>query len=113
VNPAFMPELERAVSRALDDAGEEIRTKAQANARWSRTIPPNIIKEPVRIDAGSPTVVVRLRREGFKGQFFEGGTKPRYQRKTGRFTGRAPARPFMGPARDEVVRKGLDLHRYL
>lgn len=114
-NPSFIPqELHPATVRAIDDLTAQIRGDAARNASWSQTIPPNVQTEPARVDARGPFGVVKLGRAGFKGNFFEPpqGTKARFTKK-GAYRGKGPGRPFIKPAVDRGIARGLDINRYL
>lgn len=113
-NPEFEVILDRQLLMAVEDAARFGVSRARAHARFSQSIPPAITVVASGIDHEGPHVSVGLKRSGFKGQFFEGGTKERFATKRkGKpltkpaFRGSVDARPFMKPARDETERRGL------
>jgi hypothetical protein len=112
-NPAFRPQLEAAVMRAMADTVRQTQQDAE------RALTPVAIRDkaPVVTEAprkqanGDITGVVKYGRG--LGPIFERGTKQRRNRRganRGRIT---TANHAMEKARDEAVRRGLDLSRYL
>lgn len=138
-NPAFRPAFDRAVAMAITSKAVEVQRYARSNAVGiSGHIPPNIDLTPAStvkgtsmvvsgasastVTTSSATAVVRLRRSpdkrGFIGNFFEGGTVPRFTKGNGFFAvsayrGVGPMRPFMQPALELAMRTPIPIERYL
>lgn len=120
-NPNFMPELERAVMRELDDVREEVyqdvrRGLSPASITDQASIKTTPAKRTGRLEVG---VWVSYGRG--LGPIFEGGTKQRFTKGRGR-KGKygsgvnrgqiTTANHAMRTARDNAIRRGLSL-RYL
>lgn len=117
LNPAFFPEMEKALMRGLDDVGEEIRDEAKGNiASFSSSASRAIRKDPAR-GGSKPSVKVRMGKG--LGPIFEFSKEQNRQLKgKGKFPagtnrGVMQRREFFHRAVDKVVSKGLDLRRYL
>lgn len=121
-NPAFMPELERAVTRAMDDLREEMYQDVKRN------ISPAAVESKVTVRT-TPAKKVSANQIGVfvgygkgLGPIFEGGTQQRTtkgkgrKRKYGAGINRGAittANHAMSNARESALRRGLDLRRYL
>jgi hypothetical protein len=112
-NPAFRPHLERAVMQAMAD------TIRQTQDDVERALTPVAIRDkapvvtegPQREANGDVSGVVKYGRG--LGPIFERGTKQRRTRR-GANRGRiSTANNAMEKARNEAIRRGLDLSRYL
>jgi hypothetical protein len=112
-NPAFGPQLERAISSAMADLARETSAEAQRNLAPSTIRSKvSIETEPPRREAGGEISAVVKYGRGL-GPIFEGGTKQRFTRKGAARGAIATANRAMQRARDAAVRRGLDLTRYL
>jgi hypothetical protein len=104
-NPDFLPYVEVALGRSLTEMVGEIAVRARARSH-SRRVAASIGIEPAGMTIGGPIVATCFAANPLAA-IMEHGTGDRTQTTTGRYTGRMPAFPFMGPARDEVVARGL------
>jgi hypothetical protein len=111
-NPSFMPDLERAVMRELDDVREEMYQDVK------RRLSPGAITDKVTVRTTPAKRTGRLEVGIFVGYgrglgpIFEGGTVQRSTRR-GFNRGQITTANFaMRTARDNAVRRGLSL-RYL
>jgi hypothetical protein len=112
-NPAFRPHLEMAVMRGMQDVIEATEADARRNLSPSSIVRKTSIETegPRRLSNGEVSGVVKYGRG--LGPIFEGGTR---QRRTRRGFNRghiSTANHAMRNAREEAIRRGLDLSRYL
>lgn len=111
-NPGFMPELERAVMRELDDLREEMYQDVKRNLSPGAITPKVGVKTAPAKRTGRLEVGVFIGYGRGLGPIFESGTKQRSTR-FGANRGRiSTANYAMRTARDNAVRRGLTL-RYL
>ena len=105
-NPQFIPQLESAVRKSLDD--ELLAAKSKAESLAGNTAAEVVITPAKRtIEGVEGAIYARKLRT-----IFEKGTKDRFT-KSGAYRGRVDAQPAIGPAVDELLAKGLDINRYL
>lgn len=118
-NPDFMPQLERAVMRELDDILEEAFQDVRRNLTPAAIVSKVGLRTTPAKRTGRLEVGVFIGYSRGLGPIFETGTKPRYTKGRGR-KGKYPAGVHRGQittanhamrnARDNVMRRGLSLH---
>jgi len=90
------------VEKSSLDAAEIIRAEAERNAPKGPTgnLKRSLIKKLLKRRAGQPAPAIAAvdRKIAPHAHWIEFGTGPRYQKKTGKYVGSVPARPFFRPA---------------
>lgn len=117
-NPSFMPEVRRAVSRALEDAADEAVKEARSNiADKSSSAARAVRRYQATVVGDEPSVRLSIGRG--LGRLFEFSKqqnrlikgKGKYRAGTSR--GVLKRHEFFNPAVRDISRRGLDLRRYL
>jgi hypothetical protein len=112
-NPAFQIELERAVMNGMRDVLTD--TQRDAERRLApvaiRNKAPVVTEGPQREPNGDVSGVVKYGRG--LGPIFERGTRQRFTRKGAGRGAITTANHAMQTAREQAIRRGLDLSRYL
>lgn len=111
-NPQFFPNVERATVRALDDAGDEIVSKARRNIQpHSSSAARAVTKDSAHQALSGPVVTVKIGRG--LGNIFEFSKQQTRFTRSGAGRGVMARREFFNRAIDEVIRRGISLSRYL
>lgn len=104
--------MERAAVRALDDAGNEIVSKARRNIQpYSSSAARAVTKDNATNGLSGPVVTVRIGRG--LGTIFEFSKQRTRFTRSGAARGVMLRREFFNRAVDEVVRRGISLSRYI
>lgn len=111
-NPFLDDQIEDAIVRALDDIGDEIVSRGQSYiGPFSSSAAGAIEKELAHRGPLGPVVVVKIGRG--LGRIFEFSKQGRRSTRSGANRGVMQRREFFHRAKEEVVRRGLELARYL
>lgn len=121
-NSSFMPELERVITRAMDDLREEMYQDVKRNISPSAVEPKATVRTTPAKKVSTNQIGVFIGYGRGLGPIFESGTQQRLTKGRGRKRkygaginrGRiSTANHAMKNAKDKALRRGLDLRRYL
>lgn len=117
-NPMFLPEVEKAVIKALDDLGDDIKRDAASEIRaFSSSAARAVRKERAKRGFGGPSVTVAIGKG--LGTIFEFSKqqnrrlKGRGKYPAGTTRGVMPRHEFFNKTVERHIAKGLPLGRYL
>lgn len=112
MDPHFIPQVQTAAVRALDDAGQDIVNNASRYIQpFSSSASRAVTKTRAAMGPHGPVVTVKIGRG--LGPIFEFSKQQQRRTRKGAERGVMLRRPFFNRAVDEVIRRGINLSRYL